>query len=186
MYLVCSRYIYACSLAWSAATSPMTALLKLTHRNNSIIKKIAGSAAFTLHARRLICSSLRGVSACACGFVYLNAAAVRVLRVHIRFFFLKFIFLERKKILFFRSGTSPSPAPHSPPALRVCSRTFWSAAPQSESLLATSNLPAADQKICRWQNFYLTLADGKRFICRRQTKNLQSASAPLAIGKIHV
>ncbi len=31
-----------------------------------------------------------------------------------------------------------------------------------------------------------TLADGKRFICRRQTKNLQSASAPLAIGKIHV
>ena len=128
--LVCSRYIYACSLAWSAATSPMTALLKLTHRNNS-------------------------VSACACGFVYLNAAAVRVLRVHIRFFFLKFIFLERKKILFFRSGTSPSPAPHSPPALRVCSRTFWSAAPQSESLLATSNLPAADQKICRWQNFYL-------------------------------
>ena len=51
-------------------------------------------------------------------------------------------------------------------------------------------------KICRWQNFSLpfilyeiaseTLADGKRFICRRQTKNLQSASAPLAIGKIHV
>ena len=31
-----------------------------------------------------------------------------------------------------------------------------------------------------------TLADGKRFICRRQTENLQSASAPLAIGKIHV
>ena len=31
-----------------------------------------------------------------------------------------------------------------------------------------------------------TLADGKRFICRRQTKNLQSASVPLAIGKIHV
>ena len=106
--LVCSRYIYACSLAWSAATSPMTALLKLTHRNNSTIKKIAGSAAFTLHARRLICSSLRGVSACACGFVYLNAAAVRVLRVHIRFFFLKFIFLERKKILFFLPSPSLS------------------------------------------------------------------------------
>ena len=32
----------------------------------------------------------------------------------------------------------------------------------------------------------VTLADGKRFICRRQTKNLQSASVPLAIGKIHV
>ena len=31
-----------------------------------------------------------------------------------------------------------------------------------------------------------SLADGKRFICRRQTKNLQSASVPLAIGKIHV
>ncbi|HIW37148.1 MAG TPA: hypothetical protein IAA30_09230 [Candidatus Treponema faecavium] len=31
-----------------------------------------------------------------------------------------------------------------------------------------------------------TLADGKRFICRRQTKNLPLASAPLAIGKIHV
>ena len=61
-------------------------------------------------------------------------------------------------------------------------------------------------KICRWLNFILpvakfnfavypvrilpsaseTLAIGKRFICRRQTKNLQSASAPLAIGKIHV
>ena len=38
------------------------------------------------------------------------------------------------------------------------------------------NLPSASE----------TLADGKRFICRRQTKNLQSASAPLAIGKIHV
>ncbi|HIW36394.1 MAG TPA: hypothetical protein IAA30_05370 [Candidatus Treponema faecavium] len=31
-----------------------------------------------------------------------------------------------------------------------------------------------------------TLAAGKLFICRRQTKKLQSASAPLAIGKIHV
>ena len=29
-------------------------------------------------------------------------------------------------------------------------------------------------------------AIGKLFICRRQTKNLQSASAPLASGKIHV
>ena len=42
------------------------------------------------------------------------------------------------------------------------------------------NLPSASE----------TLADGKRFICRRQTKNLQSnlqsASVPLAIGKIHV
>ncbi|HIW35408.1 MAG TPA: hypothetical protein IAA30_00315 [Candidatus Treponema faecavium] len=38
------------------------------------------------------------------------------------------------------------------------------------------NLPSASE----------TLADGKRFICRRQTKKLQSASAPLAIGKIHV
>ncbi|HIW37356.1 MAG TPA: hypothetical protein IAA30_10295 [Candidatus Treponema faecavium] len=38
------------------------------------------------------------------------------------------------------------------------------------------NLPSASE----------TLADGKRFICRRQTKNLQSASAPLAISKIHV
>ncbi|HIW36174.1 MAG TPA: hypothetical protein IAA30_04260 [Candidatus Treponema faecavium] len=31
-----------------------------------------------------------------------------------------------------------------------------------------------------------TLAIGKLFICRRQTKNLPSASAPLASGKIHV
>ncbi len=38
------------------------------------------------------------------------------------------------------------------------------------------NLPMASE----------TLADGKRFICRRQTKNLPSASAPLAIGKFHV
>ena len=38
------------------------------------------------------------------------------------------------------------------------------------------NLPSASE----------TLADGKRFICRRQTENLQSVSAPLAIGKIHV
>ncbi|HIW37375.1 MAG TPA: hypothetical protein IAA30_10390 [Candidatus Treponema faecavium] len=38
------------------------------------------------------------------------------------------------------------------------------------------NLPSASE----------TLADGKRFICRRQTKNLQSASAPLAIGKMYV
>ena len=35
------------------------------------------------------------------------------------------------------------------------------------------NLPMASE----------ALADGKHFICRRQTKNLQSASAPLAIGK---
>ena len=31
-----------------------------------------------------------------------------------------------------------------------------------------------------------TLAVGKLLLCRRQTKNLQSANAPLAIGKIHV
>ncbi|HIW35907.1 MAG TPA: hypothetical protein IAA30_02865 [Candidatus Treponema faecavium] len=31
-----------------------------------------------------------------------------------------------------------------------------------------------------------TLAVGKLFICRRQTENLQSASAPLDSGKIHV
>ena len=31
-----------------------------------------------------------------------------------------------------------------------------------------------------------TLADGKLLLCRRQTENLQSASAPLAIGKFHV
>ncbi|HIW35462.1 MAG TPA: hypothetical protein IAA30_00605, partial [Candidatus Treponema faecavium] len=30
-----------------------------------------------------------------------------------------------------------------------------------------------------------TLADGKLLLCRRQTKNLPSANAPLAIGKIH-
>ena len=41
------------------------------------------------------------------------------------------------------------------------------------------NLPSASETLA-------ALADGKRFICRRQTKNLQSASVPLAIGKIHV
>ena len=46
--LVCSRYIYACSLAWSAATSPMTALLKLTHRNNSyLLSRLLGGKHLT-------------------------------------------------------------------------------------------------------------------------------------------
>ncbi|HIW36979.1 MAG TPA: hypothetical protein IAA30_08375 [Candidatus Treponema faecavium] len=59
------------------------------------------------------------------------------------------------------------------------------------SHLKNKNLPMANKKFADYPVRNLpsasgTLADGKRFICRRQTENLQSASAPLAIGKIHV
>ncbi|HIW35598.1 MAG TPA: hypothetical protein IAA30_01305, partial [Candidatus Treponema faecavium] len=66
--------------------------------------------------------------------------------------------------------------PRAPVCAVSCCGTSFAAGkdlPMAKFLFAiypVRNLPSASE----------TLAIGKRFICRRQTKNLQSASAPLA------
>ena len=79
--------------------------------------------------------------------------------------------------------------------LRQC-RKFTDNIRMNASAEQRKNLPMANFifaggkiYICRWQNLNLPFI--RREFCRRparhlQTENLQSASAPLAIGKIHV
>ena len=70
--------------------------------------------------------------------------------------------------------------------------------PMQKTARAAADLPMAKftfaggkQKICRLsgKKFAVGQRDtcrGKLLLCRRQTENLPAASAPLAIGKIHV
>ncbi|HIW36066.1 MAG TPA: hypothetical protein IAA30_03695 [Candidatus Treponema faecavium] len=83
------------------------------------------------------------------------------------------------------------PAPRAHVLIKTRRRSAPCGGGRIYAVYPAGNLPSANKKFAVYPVRNLpsaseTLADGKRFICRRQTENLQSASTPLAIGKIHV
>ncbi|HIW37028.1 MAG TPA: hypothetical protein IAA30_08625 [Candidatus Treponema faecavium] len=91
---------------------------------------------------------------------------------------------------FSASRFSPSPQKHRTEHKKEKNKPAAADWQKKARLPSAKNLPMANKKFAVYpvRNLPLAseaLAGGKLFICRRQTKNLQSASAPLADGKIH-